>query len=67
MGAIGSLSGTWAIKDDGRFCMSGKYQAGHVIGEFNRCPFWFKSGANYWTSGSADDRGARAFSYSVSR
>ena len=67
-GTTGELSGTWRIKDDGRFCMSAKYLVGPSHpGDFDICHYWFKVGAKYWSGSSNSDRDATVVKRSVSQ
>lgn len=66
-GLTGPLDGRWNITDDGRFCMSAKFQLGKQSGDFDRCSYWYRAGDNYWVSGSPGDRAAKVTKYVVSK
>jgi hypothetical protein len=50
--------GTWNIGDEGKLCIDFHYAYGSMVGDFNRCHYWFGMSGKYWGSPSATDRTA---------
>ena len=51
-------SGTWKLGEDGKLCIDFHYAHGSLVGDFNRCHFWFSKSGNYWSAPSESNRDA---------